>query len=215
MSEILYEDNDIIVVNKPEGMAAIPDRRRAGDSFLDVLSAERGERLYVVHRLDRETSGVIVFARTAEAHRYLNRQFEGRTVRKVYLALTHGVVGEDRGVIDKPLRQFGSGRVAVDAAAGKSSLTEFHVRERLRAHTLVEARPRTGRRHQIRVHLYSLGHPIAGDPLYGDHAGQRAYPRLMLHAHTLTVHLPSGRPQSVEAPIPDSFRSILLAAGHR
>jgi len=212
MIDILYEDADIVAVNKPEGLVAVPERRRLESSLLEILCAERSEKLFIVHRIDKETSGVIVFARNAEAHRELNRQFENRSVEKMYLALVHGVVGDDRGEIDKPLRQFGSGRVAVDDQRGKASVTEFCVLERLEAFTLLDVRPHTGRRHQIRVHLYSLGHAIVGDPLYGDRTLQSAYPRLMLHARRLSLHLPSGRRLTLETPIPESFSRVLQAA---
>jgi len=212
MIEVLYEDEDLLAVNKPEGLVAVPERRRLDQSLFEMLCAERGEKLYIVHRIDRETSGVIVFARNAEAHRQLNRQFETRSVEKVYLAFVHGIISDDQGEIDKPLRQFGSGRVAVDAQHGKDSITEFRVLERPGAFTLIEARPRTGRRHQIRVHFYSIGHPIVGDPLYGDGAIQHSYSRLMLHARRLTLEQPSGRRLTIEAAIPPSFQKILIAA---
>jgi len=213
MIDVLYEDENVLAVDKPEGVAAIPDRRRQDPSLFEMLCAARAERLYIVHRLDKETSGVIIFARNAATHRLLSRQFETRSVEKVYLALVHAVIGDDRGEIDKPLRQFGSGRVGVDLQGGKDSLTEFRVLQRLHAFTLVEARPRTGRRHQIRVHLYSIGHPVVGDPLYGDKAVQRSCPRLMLHALRLTIHLPSGQKRTFEAPIPESFSRVLQIVG--
>jgi tRNA pseudouridine32 synthase/23S rRNA pseudouridine746 synthase len=210
MVDVLFENEDIIAVNKPEGLAAVPERRpESPPSLFEILCAERSERLYIVHRLDKETSGVIVFARNAEAHRRLNMQFEKRLIRKVYLALVHGVMADDWGRIDKPLRQFGSGRVGINAQHGRASITEFHVLERFKTCTLVELCPRTGRRHQIRVHLYSIGYPIAGDPLYGDRETQRTYPRMMLHAYRLTVHLPPNEPMTLEAPIPGSFEAVL------
>jgi len=206
---ILFEDDGIVAVDKPEGLAAIPERRPQGGSLLELLEARRAEKLYVVHRIDKETSGLIVFARNAGLHRWLCRQFEGRTVAKTYLALCHGTIADDRGTIDGPLRQFGSGRVGVDTERGKPSVTEFEVRRRLGAFTLVAAYPRTGRRHQIRVHLYHLGHPIVGDPLYGDKAIQQGFGRLMLHAWRLSVPLPSGRTLTLEAPVPESFAGVL------
>ncbi len=211
MIDVLYEDEDLLAVNKPEGLVAVPERRRLDQSLFEMLCAERGEKLYIVHRIDRETSGVIVFARNAETHRQINWQFESRSVEKVYLALVHGIIGDDQGEIDKPLRQFGSGRVAVDAQRGKDSITEFRVLERLEAFTLVEARPRTGRRHQIRVHFYSIGHPIVGDPLYGNKAIQSCYPRLMLHARRLTLDHPRGQRLTIEAAVPQSFQRVLTA----
>ena len=208
MISTLFENDDVIVVEKPEGLAAIPTRDGQGGSLLETLLAERGERLYVVHRIDKETSGAIVFARNAETHRWLNGQFETRSIEKTYLALTHGVMAQDNGTIDAPLRQFGSGRVAVDFERGKASVTEFQVIERFGSYTLVEAYPRTGRRHQIRVHLYHLGHPIVGDPLYGEKTTQKDFPRLMLHAFRLTLQLPSRQDITVEAPIPESFQTL-------
>ncbi|HNY77582.1 MAG: RluA family pseudouridine synthase [Sedimentisphaerales bacterium] len=209
---LLYEDDDILAVDKPEGLAAIPERHRGGGSLFELLCAERREKLYIVHRIDKETSGLIVFARHAEAHRRLNRLFETRAIDKTYLALVQGVIAGDDGVIDRPLRQFGSGRVAVDLERGKPSATEFRVAERFRSQTLVEARPRTGRRHQIRVHLYSLGHPIAGDPVYGDEATRQGFARMMLHAWRLGLTLLSSRQLTLEAPIPESFQAGLRIA---
>jgi len=204
----LFENEHLIAVDKPEGLAAIPTRDGQGGSLLETLSAERGERLYVVHRIDKGTSGVIAFARNAEAHRRLNRQFEARSVEKTYLALVHGVVAQENGMIDEPLRQFGSGRVAIDPERGKPSVTEYEVIGRSRSYTLVQAYPRTGRRHQIRVHLYHLGHPIVGEPLYGERTTQKAFPRLMLHALKLTLQSPSGQRITIEAPIPESFHTL-------
>ena len=212
MVSILFEDEDVVVVDKPEGLAAIPERRPEADSLLDLLEGQRDEKLYIVHRIDKDTSGAIIFARNAQAHRFLNQQFEARQASKTYLTLVHGVVTEDTGTIDRPLRQCGSGRVAVDSERGKPSVTDFCVIERHPSHTLVEAYPRTGRRHQIRVHLYHLGHPIAGDPFYGERAVQEGFSRLMLHAQRLTLQLPSGTDLTVEAPLPELFQTLLETA---
>jgi len=211
MFEILYENADLIAVNKPEGIAAIPEQNPREPSLFERLCAERGETLFIVHRIDKDTSGVILFARTAESHRHLSMEFETRRTRKVYLALTHGVIGGEWGRIDKPLARFGSGRVGVNAQHGKPSLTEYKVAQRFAAHTLVEAYPKTGRRHQIRVHLYSIGHAVVGDRLYGERAIQRDYPRMMLHARKLTIRPPSGDELTVEAPVPQSFTAVLDA----
>lgn len=209
MISVLFENEDLVALDKPEGLSAIPERDRTADSLLEILSIQRREKLYVVHRIDKETSGLIVFAKNAEAHRWLNGQFEARAVEKTYLALVHGVVGEDEGLIDKPLRQFGSGRVGVDPGRGKVSLTKFRVVQRFDSFTLVEAHPKTGRRHQIRVHLFSVGHPITGDPLYGDKTIQRNIPRLMLHARRIALSTPWGEPLTIEAPASDSFKAVL------
>jgi tRNA pseudouridine32 synthase/23S rRNA pseudouridine746 synthase len=211
MIEILFENEDILAVNKPEGLASIRERQHPNprESLFEMLCAQRGERLYVVHRIDKDTSGVILFARSAEAHRWLGRQFERRTVRKVYLALVHGVVAAEHGAIDKPLTQYGSGRIGVNPQHGREAYTEYLVAHRFGAYTLVEAYPRTGRRHQLRVHFYSLGHPIVGDRRYGDLPAQRRYPRMMLHAQRLTIRLPDDQPLTLEAPPADSFERVI------
>lgn len=209
MFQILFENNDILVVNKPEGLASMPEGDKGRDCLLSLLAPLFPDKLYAVHRLDKETSGIIIFARNVAVHKYLNDQFSRRNVRKTYVALTHGVIEENNGIIDKPLRQFGSGRMGVDPQRGKPCITEFRVEERLAAYTLVQVHPITGRRHQIRVHLYSIGHPIVGDLHYGDRGVQRQFPRLMLHAQTITFRLPPGEQVTFEAPIPQSFLAVL------
>ena len=207
MIHLLLETPDILAVDKPEGLASIHEQGK--DCLLTLLSAQFPEKLYVVHRLDKEVSGAILFARNAAAHKFLAQQFSEHTVDKTYIALAHGVIERESGVIDSPLREFGSGRVSVDAERGKPSRTEFRVIERLESYTLIEAHPRTGRRHQIRAHLYSIGHPLAGDLHYGDKAVQSQFPRLMLHSQRVTFRLPSGEPVTVEAPTPASFMSVI------
>jgi RluA family pseudouridine synthase len=177
--------------------------------MFSLLSAVVPGKLYVVHRLDKEVSGVIVFAKNAAAHRNLNEQFGSRTIKKIYVSLTHGIINDNRGIIKKPLRQFGSGRVGVDNQRGKLSATEFEVIKRLGAYTLISVCPVSGRRHQIRAHLYSIGHPIVGDLRYGEKKVQQKFPRLMLHAQKITLRLPSGKIVALEAPIPESFKAVI------
>jgi 23S rRNA-/tRNA-specific pseudouridylate synthase len=147
---------------------------------------------------------VIVFARTAEAHRELSRQFEERLVTKRYLALVQGHVEGRSGEIREPLREFGSGRVGVDPN-GREAMTRWKLRERLPDADVLEVEPLTGRRHQIRVHLYSIGHPIMGDTRYGSPRPVGGAPRLMLHAADLT--LADGTRLAAE--LPDDFASVL------
>jgi RluA family pseudouridine synthase len=209
---VLFEDADVLAVEKPEGLAAIPGGGAKGmPSLMRLLEDLRQNKFYIVHRLDKEVSGVILFAKNAPAHRHLNGQFAGRAVRKTYIALVHGSMGE--GIIDRPLREFGSGRVGVDSKRGKPCLTEFKAIRRFTDYTLVEVHPLTGRRHQIRAHFYSEGHPIVGDPLYGNREIQRRYPRLMLHARAIAFELPSGRAVTIESPLPESFHRILEGLG--
>jgi RluA family pseudouridine synthase len=205
----LYSDADVLAVSKAEGMATIPERRPTGQSLVEQLGLRLGGRWFVVHRLDKATSGVVVLAKNAEAHRCLNDQFAARRVDKAYLALVHDQVAADTGEIDLPLRQFGSGRMGVDRRRGKPSVSRFRVLRRCPHATLLAVSLLTGRRHQIRVHLYALGHPIIGDERYGDIGRQRAFPRLMLHACRIGFRLPSGVPCSVWAPPPASFTRLL------
>lgn len=209
--EILFENDGVLVVNKPEGLASIPEREPTRASVRTLLEAEGRGPIYVVHRLDKEVSGVLVFAKSAAVHRELNRQFEERLVRKIYLALVHGEVVPHGGLIERPLRAFGSGRMGVDDVRGKPSATAYRVLQRLQGYTLLNVFPLTGRRHQIRVHLYSIGHPVVGDLRYGDRAVSRQFPRLMLHAQGIEFALPSGERVAVEAPVPASFRAVLEA----
>jgi tRNA pseudouridine32 synthase/23S rRNA pseudouridine746 synthase len=160
-----------------------------------------------VHRLDKEVSGVLVFARNAGAHRHLNRRFDERTVRKTYLAVVHGVITAPGGSIRSPIRQYGSGRMGV-GENGKPAETDYDVVDRWSSATLVKIFPRTGRRHQIRVHFYSIGHSVVGDQRYGDAALQGRFPRLMLHALQISFLLPTLERVAIEADPPASFREM-------
>lgn len=203
MTRVIHEDAELLVVDKPDGIAAIPERDLQVPSLHKLLEAERGERLWVVHRLDKEVSGLLVFARTAEAHRRLSMAFEARRVGKTYLAVVHGRL-DGRGEIDAPIHQFGSGRMGVDPR-GKPSRTTYEVLGQAAAHSLVTAHPQTGRRHQLRVHFYHRGHPIAGDVRYGEVALQKTIARLMLHARNLELPLADGRTLALEAPAGPTF----------
>ena len=204
---VLFETDDFLAADKPEGVLSVS---QAGEGGLpDLLRDRFPGKLYPVHRLDRGASGVIVFAKNAAAHRHLNGQFDRREVRKTYLALVDGVPAANRGQINAPLREFGSGRMGVDPKRGKPSSTEWKVAERFDGATLLRVNPSTGRRHQIRVHLYHIGHPILGDLRYGDRARQEGTPRLMLHALSVEFSLLSGERVTVEAPPPPSFEAVL------
>jgi RluA family pseudouridine synthase len=202
---VLYENDDIIAVDKPEKLASIPERNREKISLLKILTEARREKFYVVHRLDKQVSGVILFAKNAETHRYLNTQFEQRKVQKTYLAVVHGTVEGKRGIIDKALRRFGSGRMGEDHERGKPCLTEFAVEKRFPGYTLVNVYPQTGRKHQIRAHFFSIGHAIVGDTLYGDKSLQKNFPRLMLHALNIRLSWLSWEEVFIESKIPSIF----------
>ncbi|RMG82449.1 MAG: RluA family pseudouridine synthase, partial [Bacteroidetes bacterium] len=220
---ILFEDPDILVVNKPAPLLAIPDRFDGNkDNLRDRLTRQFGD-IFVVHRIDKETSGVMVFARHAEAHAALSEQFQNRQVEKIYLALVRGKVNEPAGVILKPIApKPGREHKMMVAKKGKPSETRFSVLETFRHATLLEVDLKTGRTHQIRVHLQSIGHPLLVDPLYGsksefflseiklkkyksakEHVERPLLARNALHAHRLTLTHPStGQKMTFEAPLP-------------
>jgi RluA family pseudouridine synthase len=206
---VLFENEEIIAVDKPEKLSSIPERNREKISLLKILSDHFQRKFFVVHRLDKQVSGVILFAKNPETHRYLNLQFEQRKVHKTYLALVHGTIEENFGVTEAPLRRFGSGRMGEDRARGKPCRTEFSVMDRFADCTLVRVNPLTGRKHQIRAHFFNLGHPIVGDTLYGDKSLQKKFPRLMLHALSVQFLSPAGVEIRIESPSEGTFGDFL------
>ena len=213
---VLFENDDIIAVDKPDKLASIPERNREKVSLLKILSETLDRKLYTVHRLDKQVSGVILFAKTPEAHRQLNLMFEHRQVHKTYMALVHGEIAGERGVIDKPLRRFGSGRMGEDCRSGKTVRDRIHGGRALTGYTRVKVNPLTGRKHQIRAHFFSIGHPIVGDTLYGDKSLQKTFPRLMLHALSIRILLaPVGQEVAVISEIPISFSEVLRSIRHK
>ncbi len=208
---LLYCDENLLVINKPAGVPVLPEGWEADAPYLvRQLEAEFG-RIWVVHRLDKVTSGVMVFARHAEAHRALNAQFEKRQAKKVYHALLVGSPHWEEKTTRHPLRANVGHRhrTVVDERAGKSAETHFTVRQRFGAATLVEAAPLTGRTHQVRVHAAAIGHPLLGDLLYGapptDLIGRPA-----LHAYSLTFCFPLDEPaRTFTAPYPNDFENAI------
>ena len=198
--EVVYDDQWITVLNKPSGMLTVPGKA-LDDSLLSRYREAHPEAVgpIVVHRLDQETSGLVVFAKDKATHKALQQQFEAHSVKKRYIALLDGIVTRDEGVIDLPLRPDVDDRPRqrVDHEHGKPAITRYHVLERRGGHTLIALQPLTGRTHQLRVHCshpLGLNCPIVGDRLYG-----RASSRLMLHAQSLTiVHPATGRPLALQ-----------------
>ena len=201
---ILHEDKHIIVVNKPAGLLSVPGKLEGrADCLISRLQAARWDAL-VVHRLDCDTSGVIIFGRTKQAQGFLGQEFEQRRARKTYTALVHGHMEMDNGQVDLPLSVDWPNRPRqmVNLAEGKPARTEWHVIAREDDDTRVLLHPLTGRSHQLRVHMLSLGHPIVGDQIYAT-AYPRLAPRLMLHATELGLHHPgTGEWVTFTAPPP-------------
>jgi len=220
--EVLYEDDEVLAIEKPAGLPIHPTAKFWRNT-LTALLRERypGQHMEVAHRIDRETSGILLVARSSSAASWLKRAFARRAVDKSYLALVKGQP-PDHGVIDRPMKLLDTPTHLMMGVApdGLKAVTRFRVVQRFAAHALCDAHPETGRQHQIRVHLAAIGHPIVGDKLYG--AGERAFmracdegvgpellalfdglPRHALHAHRLSFPHPRTRlPLTIESPLP-------------
>jgi 23S rRNA pseudouridine1911/1915/1917 synthase len=216
--EILYEDDDVIAINKPAGMVVHAGAGRHSGTLVNALVHRFGKlsnvggdlRPGIVHRLDQFTSGVILVARTDAAHRHLAEQFSSRKVEKIYLALVHGRMKSEAGHVTTPITRdpVRRTRMTTKLAHGRSAITGYKVLQRLAAFTFLEVKIGTGRTHQIRVHLASVGHPVAGDKLYGAPASNA--PRIFLHAHQITFTSPtSGGKIVINAPLPADLREYL------
>lgn len=218
--EVLYEDADLVAVNKPAGMVTHPAFGNLSGTLVNAALARWPEmrdvgpelaRAGVVHRLDKDTSGVLVLARTPEALRALQRQFKRRTVYKRYLALVEGVPGSPSGIIEAPVGRDPKNRKRMAVVkGGREAVSRYDVLEDLQSNALVAIEPGTGRTHQIRVHLAWLGNPIVGDRLYGFRKQRIGLKRLFLHAEALHVDSPStGERLEFRAPLPPSLEDIL------
>lgn len=236
--EILWRGNGMLAINKPAGLAVIPGRGEEWSLLQELAEQLRipcagtnDPRVRVVHRLDKDTSGVLLFATNTEAQRHLSHQFQNNTIEKQYLALVSGRPEADEGEVDAPLAPHPNSarRTAIVKHGGRPARTVWKVEERFRDYTLLRVFPKTGKTHQIRVHLQSIGLPLAIDPLY--HAGanddgirlstfKRGYrssgeperpliARLTLHAHRLAFVDQSDQRIEIEAPLPKDFRAVL------
>ena len=229
---VIYEDEDVLVIDKPSGLVTHPSPGHSSGTLVNALLARGGadaygsvagdERPGIVHRLDRDTSGLIVIARNDRAQTALMAQLKARRVKKTYLALVHGSVPAEIGRIEAPIgrdpRQYS--RMAV-IASGRTAITGYRVRERFPGWTLLEVDLHTGRTHQIRVHLASIGHPVAGDPIYATgeaRRGPRGLDRLFLHSWRIEFASPSAdKLIRAEAPLPVELTDVLdgLRTGER
>jgi len=212
---ILFEDDALLVLDKPSGLTVHPGSGRKDGTLANALvhhlrdlpTLGGSDRPGIVHRLDKDTSGVMLVAKTEPSHRALSRAFAAREVHKEYVAVLHGRVEAARGRIDLPIGRSSAGRtrMAIRVEGGRAAVTDYEVIERLARHTVVRCMPVTGRTHQLRVHWRSQEHPIVGDPLYGwkSSPGEDAAERLCLHAHRIRLaHPTSGEALSFEAALP-------------
>lgn len=228
--DILYEDNDLLLVNKPAGMLVIPDRFDQNLASLNkVLEAQLKQKVWVVHRLDRDTSGVICFAKSEAYHKYLSKSFEERDINKFYAGIVTGIVLPEQGRIENMIAEhpYVAGKMIV-AKKGKLSVTDYRVAEQWPLYALMQFQIHTGRTHQIRVHMQSIGHPIVCDELYGDgkpfylSSVKRKYnqgkheeeerpllSRLALHSYKLEFEKEDGQLISAEAPLPKDMGAMV------
>lgn len=206
---ILYEDELLVVINKPAGIIVHPDGKHDYPALTEWLEKKYRE-FYLVHRIDRETSGVLVIAKTAEAFEFLKSQFQNREIKKTYRAFVYGPFKDERGVIDKPI---GSSRGGVGPRSAslphgttRDALTTYRVIANAADCAYVEVFPKTGRTHQIRVHFSSIQHPVVCDSLYASkRPSLLGFDRLALHALSLSFGHPDGREMTFEAPLPPDF----------
>ncbi len=228
----LLENDSIVAINKPAGLLTTPDRYAAALPNLYGILKEKYGEIFIVHRIDKETSGVVLFSKTEDAHKDLSQQFENREVEKTYLALVDGRLENKEGEIDSAITEDSrkAGRVTIDPVAGKPSVTRYKVIQEFKKFSLVEVMPLTGRQHQIRIHFKSIGHSLAVDPFYGQRkalmvsefkkkyrgkeevAERGIISRLTLHAFRLVFNDPNGSPNGSPNGGPNGSGRVTLEA---
>ncbi len=225
---IIFENDQFIAINKPAGVLSIPDRMQSEPSLKDMLLAKYGS-IYTIHRLDRETSGIILFAKDEATHKYFSKQFEERTMEKYYMGLVHGTLQNNTGTMDGAIMEHPvfKGQMVINRK-GKPSLTDYEVVEDLGKYSLVKFQIHTGRTHQIRVHAKSIEHPIVCDPVYGDGKPvllseiKKKYKlsrhdmeerpmlnRVALHSYQLIFKDASGKDFDLTAELPKDMRALI------
>ncbi len=226
--DIIFENDQWIALNKPHGLLSIPDREGKDISLKQILQEKYGQ-IFTVHRLDRNTSGIIIFAKDEETHKFLSQAFEERSVEKFYLGFVNGTLTEKKGTIDQPIAENTTKRgVMIIHKRGKTSITDYEVLEEFGKYSFVRFQIHTGRTHQIRVHMQYLGHPLVCDDLYGDPAPvlisslkkkfklskneleeRPIMSRLALHAAELHFTDAIGEKFQLEAEMPKDMRALL------
>ena len=218
--EIIYEDNDIIVVNKPKGMVVHPANGNPDGTLVNAIMAISKNSLSgiggkirpgIVHRLDKDTSGIIIVAKNDKAHINLSKQIKDREVKKIYIALVKGSVNENEATIDMPIGRSTKDRKKMAVRKdGKQAITHFKVLKRYLNYTLLEVKIDTGRTHQIRVHMAEIGHPVVGDIVYSKGKNEFGVVGQMLHAKSLDfTHPTTGKKMHLEAELPQYFKEVI------
>ncbi len=225
---VIYADDQILIADKPSGITVIPERYNTEKPSVQSILEKEYDKLWVVHRIDRETTGIVAFARNEEAHKNLSKQFENREVHKLYKAIVSGRMEGDAGEIDSPIAEKPNkpGTMMIHPK-GKEALTLFEVEEQFRTCALLNVEIKTGRTHQVRVHFASAGHPLLVDSVYGQHdkfllsSVKRKYKqtdeeerpvisRLTLHASSLTItHPVTGERMTFISPLPHDLEALL------
>ena len=218
--EVIYEDDDIIVVNKPKGLVVHPANGNPDGTLVNAIMAICKESLSgiggelrpgIVHRLDKDTSGLLIVAKNDKAHIAMSEQIKDRKVKKIYIALVRGVIGEDEATIDMPIGRSTKDRKKMAVTKnGKQAITHFRVLKRYPKYTLLEIKIDTGRTHQIRVHMAEVGHPVIGDTVYSNGKNSFGVEGQMLHAKSLEfAHPITGKTMYLIAELPQYFKEIL------
>ena len=207
---ILYQDDDVLVINKPAGVISHARGKHWNEpsvaSFIRQLTNQDGDRAGIVHRLDRATSGVMICAKSSEALAHLQKQFADRETKKLYVAVVAGHLKPEHAVIDMPIERNPKAPSTFRVGPnGKPAQTAYKVVQSADKYDQVELEPKTGRTHQLRVHMANQKHPIVGDGLYGGEVASR----LMLHAFALKLKLPNGKERTFSAPLPDEFKEYV------
>ena len=211
---VLYQDDDVVIVDKPAGLSVHPGNGRQTEATVasyarTITTDEDGDRPGIVHRLDRDTSGILVVARSTAAKTFLQNEWQTHRVQKTYTLLAVGTVTPDEATINMPLGRDPARPTRRRAmASGRASITRYRVLALVPGYSLIEAYPETGRTHQLRVHFATIGHPIAGDTTYGTAKRTLGLKRQFLHASKLTLTVPSGKEVTVESPLPPDLSAI-------
>ena len=223
--DVVYEDGDVVVVNKPRGMVVHPAPGHPDGTLVNALLYHCGDSLSgiggekrpgIVHRIDKDTSGLLIVAKNDFAHQALSAQLADRSLSRVYEAVVRGNLREDTGTVDRPIGRHPTDRkrMAVTDKNSRPAVTHWEVLARYRGYTLVRCRLETGRTHQIRVHMASLGHPLLGDFTYGAPSPEKGLEGQCLHARELKfIHPRTGEPVHLETPLPAYFQDVLSKLG--